>query len=63
MNIDNHFTTIQDYLDMAYFKLAALDHDSALAALAKVYSQTRNLIDEVYVMKTESESVERPTGD
>ena len=54
MNIENHFYNVDAWLKLARKKLENLDYDGALACMTKAYSQTRNLLDEIYQMKMDS---------
>jgi len=63
MNIENHFTNAQAYLEMASLKFDNLDYDSTLAALSKAYSNIRKAMDQVLEMKHEAKQAASPAGD
>ncbi len=51
MNIENNFNAVDVYLEMAKEKITRHDYEGALTALAKSYSHTRELLEQIYKLQ------------
>ncbi len=63
MNIENHMCNAKTCLKTSQAKIEARDYDSALAILARAYSNVRSLIDHVYQLKRSASVAARPAGE
>ncbi|MBA7632240.1 hypothetical protein ES703_39783 [subsurface metagenome] len=62
MNIQNHMHNATTCLKTSQAKIKARDYDTALAMLAKAYSNVRRLIEHVYELKHSAAAAARPGG-
>jgi hypothetical protein len=63
MNIEHNFNNAKFCLDIARDKVASQNYEAALAALAKAYSHTRTLLDQVCKLKVLKDEVTRSAGE
>ena len=63
MNIENHVYNSKTCLDLGQASIESHDYDTALAMLAKAYSNVRELMDHVYELKCSASAAERPAGE
>ena len=63
MNIENHMCNAKTCLKTSQAKIEARDYDTALAMLAKSYSNVRSLMEHVYELKRSASVAARPAGE
>ena len=63
MNMDSHFEAANHELVVAQANVNEQDYVCALASLAKAYSHTRELLQQVHSLKALKDKVTPTTGD
>jgi len=62
MNIEHHYTSVKNYLELAMVKLNTDQHDGALNAFASAYSEVRELLDHTWHLKCKKAQESAPSG-
>jgi len=63
MNVENHVYNSKTCLDLGQASIESHEYDTALAMLAKAYSNVRQLMEHVWKLKRSASAAERPAGD
>ena len=63
MNIEHNFNNAKFCLDIARDKVAGQDYEAALVALAKAYSHTRAMLEQVEKLQALKVEAARPAGE